>query len=483
MSKRINAEVERMLRMIRFYLLLIGLCFKPIIADETELKAADFLFKAEVTNIKMEWGTDQGDPIIYATRAFTGLKVNVLEFSPAEDGIVDEDFQYYLDNNSQGIELVFENRISPRAKHYEILKQYKGAFGLGVKGELMVSGKFKLKKIRRTVPVGLTGLRQKTVYVATIDQSPYNSDDEEFRVKGSWSVVAKKTVKVPFSAELLKAYRGIRTNGHKMYSVPNYQSCYHSMLVTLKEWDETGDSAFDEWLISKAESLETDIKKVWRYTEQYDQFEIYRNVNASRFKGKVNVLGVLSMTQYTLQNGATLMDVQALVDTIEAPANVVKTKLEVVRLKANLHSIHKSVKDIYEKSSGDVKVSLTAVSYETPQDMNLSEKFTKYINEEVLENKHVCKLESYSAAIDTILAHRTRFLPSGVRGQLAVIIDLESITNTLSDGSVATEYRYSLRAVKGTLSSHRKELFEDKKAKKQAQRTINFHTLYQNESL
>ena len=45
-----------MLKVIRFYLLLIGLCFTSISADETELKAADLIFKTEVIDINKEWG-------------------------------------------------------------------------------------------------------------------------------------------------------------------------------------------------------------------------------------------------------------------------------------------------------------------------------------------------------------------------------------------------------------------------------------------
>tara|TARA_Y100000589_G_scaffold219013_1_gene206725 strand:+ start:7759 stop:9168 length:1410 start_codon:yes stop_codon:yes gene_type:complete len=469
--------------MIRFCFLLIGLCLNPIIADETELKAADFLFKAEVTGINMDWGTEQGEPLIYANRAFTGLRVNVLEFSAVDQELIDTDFEYYLDNNSQGIELFFENRISPKEKYYETLKQYKGAFGLGIKGTLMVSGKFKIRKIRKTVPMGLTGSRQKTIYVATIDQSPYNSNNQEFRVEGSWSVVSEKTVQVPFSGELLQAFRGIRTNGHKMYSVPNYQSCYHSILINLNEWSITGDSSFDRWLTLKSKNLKTDIKNVWRYTELYDQFEIYRNVKDSRFRGNVNVAGILTMRQYTLQNGSSFINVRASVETIEAPENVVQTKVEVVRLRANLNSIYKNARSSSEKFPGDIKVTFNATSYETPEDVLISDKFTKFIEEQVFEKNHECRLESYSTAINSILAHRTGFFTSGVRGTIEVIIDLESITNTLSDGSKITEYRYGLKAVKGPLRNHRKDLFEQSKTQKQAQRTINFHTLYQTESL
>ena len=226
-----------MLRVIRTYILLIGLCLTSVVANETEVKSAEFIFKAEVTGLNKQWGVDEGDPVIYANRAFTSLTVNVLEFKSADNQLIDEDFQHFLSNNSRGIELLFEKRITPDKLLYMKLQKYKGAFGLGVKGELKVSGKFKLQKIRRTVPVGLTGVREETAYIATIDQSPFKPKEEELIFKGSWSVVAERTVEVPFSGDLLKAYRGVRTNGHKMYVVPNYQSCYHSILVNLNEWD------------------------------------------------------------------------------------------------------------------------------------------------------------------------------------------------------------------------------------------------------
>ena len=158
--------------------------------------------------------------------------------------------------------------------HYETLKKYQGAFGLGVQGELKVSGKNEITKgASRTVSVGLTGVREETAYIATIDQSPFNVNEEELTLEGSWSVVAERTVEVPFSGDLLKAYRGTRTNGHQMYVIPNYQSCYHSILVNLNEWSETGKPAFDEWLNAKAKNLKTPISHVWRYTEQYDQLK------------------------------------------------------------------------------------------------------------------------------------------------------------------------------------------------------------------
>ena len=46
------------------------------------------------------------------------------------------------------------------------------------------------------------------------------------------------------------------------------------------------------------------------------------------------------MTQYTLQNGSTMMEVQARLNKIEGPADVVQTKIQVVRLKADLKYIH-----------------------------------------------------------------------------------------------------------------------------------------------
>ena len=472
-----------MLRVIRTYILLIGLCLTSVVANETEVKSAEFIFKAEVTGLNKQWGVDEGDPVIYANRAFTSLTVNVLEFKSADNQLIDEDFQHYLSNNSRGIELLFEKRITPDKLLYMTLQKYKGAFGLGVQGELKVSGKFKLQKIRRTVPVGLTGVREETAYLATIDQSPFKPKEEELTFKGSWSVVAERTVEVPFSGDLLKAYRGVRTNGHKMYVVPNYQSCYHSILVNLNEWDLTGKQAFDEWLSANAKNLKTDIRRVWRYTEQYDQFEIYRNAINSRFKDRVNVTGVLSMTQYTLQNGSTIMDVQARLNKIEGPADVVQTKIQVVRLKADLKYIHKSVKDLYEKFPGDVKVSLNAVSYETPEEMELSDEFTTYIKERVFERNHICTLESHSTPIISVLAHRSGLISKDIRGTVELLVDLESITNSLNDGSVVTEYRYNLRAVKGSLDSYEEKLFENEKTKRQAQRIINFHTLYEGESL
>jgi len=480
---RRNAEVERMLRVIRFYIILIGFCLTSVIADETQLKSSEFIFKAEVTGINKEWGVDEGDPLIYANRAFTSLTVNILEYRPLENQSIDDDFRNYLSNNSRGIELLFEKRIAPDKMHYATLKKYKGAFGLGVQGEFKVSGKLKLQKIRRTIPVGLTGVREEIAYIATIDQSPFSAKEEELTLRGSWSVVAERTVEVAFSGDLLKAYRGVRTNGHKMYVVPNYQSCYHSILITLNEWNQTGKSAFDEWLSVNGKNLNTDIRNVWRYSEQYDQLEIYRNTINSRFKNRVNVTGVLSMTQYTLANGSTLMEVQAKLDKIEGPADVVQTKIQVVRLKADLKYIHKSVKDIYEKFPSDVKVSLNAVSYKTPEEMELSDEFTTYIKERVFEKNHSCTLESHSTPIVSILAHRSGLISKDVRGKVEVLIDLESITNALNDGSIVTEYRYNLRAVKGSLDSFEEELFENEKTKRQAQRIINFHTLYDGESL
>ncbi|MEE2924726.1 MAG: hypothetical protein VX619_08100, partial [bacterium] len=219
------------------------------------------------------------------------------------------------------------------------------------------------------------------------------------------------------------------------------------------------------------------------YTEQYDQLEIYRNANNSRFRGRVSVTGILSMTQYTLQNGSTLIEVQAKLDTVEGPADVVKTKLQVARIKADLKYIHKSVKDFYEKFPGDVKVSINAVSYEVPEDIQLTDQFLAYIEEQVFEKHHDCTLESHSTPITSILAHRAGLISNDVRGKVEVLIDLESVTNTLSDGTVSTEYRYNLRAVKGSLDSYQEELFENEKTKRQAQRIINFHTLYNGESL
>ena len=124
-----------------------------------------------------------------------------------------------------------------------------------------------------------------------------------------------------------------------------------------------------------------------------------------------------------------------------------------------------------------------AVSYEVPEDIQLTDQFLAYIEEQVFEKHHDCTLESHSTPITSILAHRAGLISNDVRGKVEVLIDLESVTNTLSDGTVSTEYRYNLRAVKGSLDSYQEELFENEKTKRQAQRIINFHTLYEGESL
>ena len=116
--------------------------------------------------------------------------------------------------------------------------------------------------------------------------------------------------------------------------------------------------------------------------------------------------------------------------------------------------------------------------------MELSDEFTTYIKERVFERNHICTLESHSTPIISVLAHRSGLISKDIRGKVEVLVDLESITNTLNDdGSVVTEYRYNLRAVKGSLDSYEEKLFENEKTKRQAQRIINFHTLYEGESL
>ena len=105
-------------------------------------------------------------------------------------------------------------------------------------------------------------------------------------------MVAERTVEVPFSGDLLKAYRGVRTNGHKMYVVPNYQSCYHSILVNLNEWDLTGKQAFDEWLSANAKNLKTDIRRVWRLQNntinlKYTEMQLTVDLRTSHCDGSI----------------------------------------------------------------------------------------------------------------------------------------------------------------------------------------------------
>ena len=52
-----------MLRVITTYILLIGLCLTSVVANETEVKSAEFIFKAEVTGLNKQWGVDEGDPV------------------------------------------------------------------------------------------------------------------------------------------------------------------------------------------------------------------------------------------------------------------------------------------------------------------------------------------------------------------------------------------------------------------------------------
>lgn len=445
------------------------------------IKSSDLLFRAEVTNLNYEWGPDSGDSLISSNWAFTGLKVKLLDYEVVGGGLIDDELREYLEVNKNNLDLKFDNRITKTSEYFESLKRHQKAFG-GMKSDLVVTGKLRLIKAKIAVASGMNGFKLDTALYAEILTSRYLDHGEKFTIEGSWSVLSERSLTIPFEADLLRAYRDVCRNGYKMYTVPNYQSCFQTMVVDLISWDKTGDEDVDNWITSRKQKFKTSIKSVWQHNDIYKQLQLYRNSTTNNFRGKVKINGVLTFKIFNLRNGSRLIESIADLDSVKGPADIVDTRIEVVRVSADVTKIFKSLKDIYEEEPSEVKVAITAKTRRAPKGMLISEQFEKYLTEKVFFETHVCSLESFPSAIDAVKAHRGGLFGNKTRGKVEVLFDLEHITNELADGSFTEDYRYYLRAVKGPILSIHESKFAEEDSQKIAQKIINFHTLYEDES-
>lgn len=445
------------------------------------IKSSDLLFRAEVIDLNYEWGPDSGSSVLSSKWAFNGLKATVLDYEVAQGNVLDDELRRYLESNKHNFYLKFDRRITKDSEYFESLKRYKKTFG-GVQDDLVITGKLRLSKSRVAVDSGMNGVKIETAFNAKIITSQRLSNEEKFTIEGSWSVMSERSLTVPFEANLLRAYRGVCRNGYKMYTVPNYQSCFKTMVIDLSQWEEPNDKAIGDWINSRKNKFKTSIKGVWQHNDNYNQLQLYRNATTSNFRGKVKVSGVLTLKISNLRNGSSLVESIAQLDSVRGPSDIVDTKIEVVRVSADVTKIFNSIRDVYGEQPSKIKVAVKAKTRRAPRGMIISEEFEKYLKEQVFVETHVCNLESFPSAIDAVKAHKGGLFGDVIKGKVEVLFDLEHITNRLADGSNRDEFRYYLRAVKGPILSIHESKFAEEHSHKMAQKIINFHTLYEDES-
>jgi hypothetical protein len=333
--------------------------------------------------------------------------------------------------------------------------------------------------VRKTVPTGSSGVEEKVMIVPEVDMFAYR-EGEKFTIEGAWSVVAEKSLSVPFTATLDKAYHGRRVKRHYFWFIPDYEPCFYQLVVDLKSWEKTEDPDFENWLVEEKKDLKMEISKAWRYSDLYDQLDLYENAHKRELRDQVFLSGELHLTHVTLKNNQTKMGIYAVVNEVTGPLDVVKTVTQKVRVLSNLTQIHKSIRDIFDEDTEDVEVAIQAKGFQPEDGKELNKEFRRYLLEEVFEQNHVCVLEnSYNnSSIRAIKAHKGGFFNSDVRGEVQVLFDLTFKKTTLANESSETNYRYEIEAVKGSLGSYREEEFQNLKGMHEAKKTAIFHTLY-----
>ena len=469
--------ITRFLTTVSFFL---SFSLTSSFANEEILKSAEILFEAKITDTYQQWGRDEGDGYLDTNLAFTGLQVALLNYKSMDDKPIDTELSEYLNSNKQNLDLFFEYRVTSDQTIYQALKKHRKLFGKGVKGEVLASGKINLKKVRKSVPVGSTGVEEKVMFLPEIDMYT-TKESQEFRIEGSWSVVAEKRLKLSYTATLNKAYHGRRHYASTMWNIPDYVPCFHTLAIDLKSWGNTSDKDFEDWLQKNSNALKIKINKVWRNTEFYNELALYQNA-WRQFTGEVQVSGTLSLTHVTLKNGDTKVISYASVESVAGPKSVVDTQSQKIRVLAKLNKINKSFRDLFDEDTNDVGVELQVKGYakETKED-EIHPEFKEFIVKQLFSSNHRCTLEnSYdNSSILTIRVHKAGAFNTEVRGNVMVLFDLSFTKNTFADGSAEIGYRYELEAVKGPLGSHKQSEFDDLSDMVESKKGAIFEAFYQ----
>lgn len=467
-----------MFKLIKLYLVLLIGFVGFAVANEKIIKSAELLFKAQVKDIDVDlsYGLNNS-PAPFD--AFSAIQVKLLDYQTLTGETLTEDFVRFLKINQEDLRFQFEELLlrndpnSYRKDWFNTLSSYRNSSG-GVRGEVIVTGKLKITMAELMVANGVSGIKKEIVFNLIIDLST-QTESQRFTIEGTWKVLSQKSVSIPFTANLIQAYRAKRQYGYMMYVTPNYQLCYHSMVLELSSWNKTGDTHIDNWLSAHGANFKTTVNDLWQHSDLYEKLNAYEHSTKQPFKGNVKVTGQLAIDRYTLENGRIVFEPEVTLNFVEGPLHVINKYSEKVLVHAQITKIYEQL-DLPEETPS-VKVELNARLQRTlvPK---LSGEFEKYLSENILSASKTYTLKYFGLAINAIKAHKVSSVSNLVRGKLEVLFDVMYVRKTLSDGSVSIEYIPNLVAVKGPLA----EVHPFKFSKGNAQKIINFHTLYENES-
>jgi len=435
------------------------------------LKEALLNFEAEVADIELDWVSDSSG-VFGKSLAFTSLQGKVLQME--EEGADPELLEYLRKNKEEMIFELDEPEDSDSSTGKKMMK-YRQWFGLGVKGKVLLRGKLRAQKIEKPIVIDDNQVENREVFRTLVEFNAYPRE-EGVELEGDYTIVNSTNLTFPFEGSLIRAQKGLFLKKvHWPIPFPEFSRAYHQFTLNISyvgrpqsENKEDLDMAHD-LIESKKHRFKADAtSKVWKHSDVYKQVERYLNKSAG---DSAVVSGVIHASVFTQRNGEKKLSYSVSVQSVEGPMDVIHSKRYVVDLMVDVHKIPRVVS--FNTDLVKVVGLVKGLHFGHSKDQRIKDYVTKMYEGRVFEAKD----EVYSEGADAIRKHRVK---NGVKGELKIVAELESVHEVYRDGTQGVLDTLSIESAKGSLASWHEYKFE-KEYEAFNEKVGSFEELYKNQ--